>query len=94
MDNVLLSDHTEILEQIHEKGCLNLYIDGGITIQNFLKEDLIDEIIITVFPLLLGGGPSLFSELPKELQFELVESRVYFDQLVQQHFIRTRKPEK
>ena len=29
---------TEILEQIHQKGLYQLYIDGGATIQSFLKE--------------------------------------------------------
>lgn len=79
---------SEILDQIHNKGCYRLYIDGGITIQRFLKEDLIDELIITIIPVLLGGGPPLFSELPKLLEFELVESKVYFKQLVQHHFKR------
>lgn len=81
---------SEILKQIHKKGYPRLYIDGGNTIQSFLKEDLIDEIIITVFPVLLGGGSPLFSELPKELEFELIESRVYLNQLVQHHFRRNR----
>ena len=81
----------EILEQIHKKGYLKLYIDGGMTIQSFLKEDLIDEMIITIFPVLLGGGSPLFSELPKELEFDLVESKVYFNQLIQHHFRRNRK---
>jgi dihydrofolate reductase len=81
----------EILVQIHAKGCQRLYIDGGITIQNFLKEDLIDEMIITVFPIVLGGGTPLFTELPNALQFELVHSKVYLKQLVQHHFKRNRK---
>lgn len=85
---------TEILEQIHKKGYSRLYIDGGITIQRFLKEDLIDEIIITIIPVVLGGGSQLFSELPGELAFELVESRVYLNQLVQNHFRRKRKSNK
>jgi len=81
----------EILEQIHKKGYHQLYIDGGITIQSFLKEDLIDEMIITIFPVLLGGGAPLFSKLPKALEFDLVESKVYFNKLIQQHFRRHRK---
>ncbi len=81
---------TEVLEQIHSQGHTRLYIDGGSTIQSFLKEDLIDEMIITTFPIVLGGGPSLFGEFPKELQFELVESKVFFGQLVQNHFVRKR----
>jgi len=82
---------TEILEQIHKMGYFRLYVDGGITIQSFLKEDLIDEMVITNFPLMLGGGSRLFSELPKELAFELVGSRVYSNQLVQRSYVRNRK---
>ena len=38
---------SEVIETIHQKGYRHLYIDGGVTVQNFLKEDLIDEMIIT-----------------------------------------------
>lgn len=82
---------TGILEQIHQKGFYRLYIDGGKTIQSFLKEDLIDDIIITVIPILLGGGSSLFSELPKKLEFECIESKVYLDKVVQNHFRRIKE---
>jgi dihydrofolate reductase len=79
---------TEILEQIHTKGYHRLYIDGGATIQGFLKEDLIDELIITTIPILLGGGSPLFSNLPKHLKLELVGSKVYLEALVQNHYLR------
>jgi len=81
---------SEILTQIHKKGRFRLYIDGGNTISGFLREDLIDEMVITVFPILLGGGAPLFSELPNALEFELVASKVYFKQLVQHHYRRKR----
>lgn len=80
----------QILEKIHNKGYHRLYIDGGVTIQNFLKEDLIDEITITTIPIVLGGGSALFSVLPKELEFTLVESKIFLNQLVQSHYRRKR----
>lgn len=80
----------QILEKIHNKGYHRLYIDGGVTIQNFLKEDLIDEITITTIPIVLGGGSALFSVLPKELEFTLVESKIFLNQLVQNHYRRKR----
>jgi dihydrofolate reductase len=43
---------TEILDQIYEKGFKQLYVDGGTTIRNFLKEGLIDEMVITTIPVL------------------------------------------
>ncbi len=80
----------EILEQIHQKGFYRLYIDGGGTIQNFLKEDLIDSMIITIIPKLLGGGIPLFAELPGPLDFECTESKVYSNRVVQNTFVRKR----
>ncbi len=79
---------TEILNQIHEKGLYRLYIDGGTTIRNFLKEDLIDEMVITTIPILLGGGSSLFAELPNELKFELIGAQTYLNQITQNHYKR------
>ncbi|MEZ5083789.1 MAG: dihydrofolate reductase family protein [Bacteroidales bacterium] len=79
---------TEILEQIHAKGHERLYIDGGTTIRNFLKEDLIDEMVLTTIPIILGGGSSLFSELPNELKFELIGTKTYLNQVTQNHYKR------
>ena len=81
---------TEILDQIHEKGYQRLYIDGGTTIRNFLKADLIDEMVLTTIPILLGGGSSLFAELPNELKFELIGKKTFLNQITQNHYIRKR----
>ena len=80
----------EILEQIHKKGYQRLYIDGGTTIISFLKSDLIDEMILTTIPILLGGGSSLFAELPNELKFELVGTKTFLNQITQDHYKRKR----
>lgn len=80
----------EVLEQIHTKGFMNLYIDGGVTIQNFLKEDLIDEMIITTIPVLLGGGSPLFGDLESTLNFTCVKTETFLDAIVQNHFVRQR----
>lgn len=79
---------TDVLDKIHAKGYKNLYIDGGTTIQNFLKEDLIDELIITKIPILLGGGSPLFGELENPLKFEFVSMKTYLGQMVQTHYKR------
>lgn len=79
---------SEILKSIHSKGYESLYIDGGKTIQSFLNEDLIDELIVTTIPILLGGGASLFGELHKEQKFELLESKVQLEHIVQSRYKR------
>lgn len=81
----------QVLNELENKGFHRLYIDGGKTIQSCLQKDLIEEMIITVFPVLLGGGIPLFGNLDKHLAFELVSSKVYLEQLVQLHY-RRRKP--
>ena len=81
---------TDILRLIHELGHRNLYIDGGKTIQSFLKEDLIDEMIITTIPYLLGEGISLFGPLTQRLSFKCVGSTIYLNSIVQNRFVRDR----
>ncbi len=77
-----------VLNQIHAKGHHSLYIDGGKVIQQFLNEDLIDEIILTTIPILLGGGVPLFAHLPKELAFELKKSDVFLGEITQRIYVR------
>ena len=81
---------TEIIASLNEKGFEQLYIDGGSTIQSFLREDLIDEMIITVLPLLLGGGAPLFKDLPDPLSFDLLRTDVLLEAMVQSHYRRKR----
>lgn len=81
---------SEVVASIHEKGYKNLYIDGGATIHSFLTEDLIDELIISTIPILLGGGIPLFREFPGALEFEHVHSEVFLGQVVQNSYRRKR----
>ena len=81
---------SNVLAAIHEYGYKELYIDGGSTIQSFLKEDLIDEMIVTVLPILLGGGSPLFGELAEPMHFEHVKTEVLLNAIVQNHYRRRR----
>lgn len=79
-----------IIGSLKVKGIRNLYIDGGKTIQGFLQEDLIDEMIITRIPILLGSGIPLFGKNNLELKFEHVETEVFNNLLVRSKYIRKR----
>ncbi len=81
---------TEVIATLNSQGYQNLYIDGGKTIQGFLQHDLIDELIITTIPVLLGGGIPLFAELTAPLKFKHVKAERLVDCLVQNSFIRQR----
>jgi dihydrofolate reductase len=89
--NLVKGRLTDILERIHQNGNFRLYIDGGSTIRSFLKEDLIDEMVITIIPILLGGGIPLFSGLPNEIEFTCTRSELFLNTIVQNTFIRNRK---
>lgn len=80
----------ELVEQLRKRGYENLYVDGGITIQSFLAHDLIDEMIITRLPIVLGSGIPLFGELEEPLRFRHVSTEVYDNALVKSHYRRTR----
>ncbi|KOO15014.1 diacylglycerol kinase [Vibrio xuii] len=79
----------EVVQNLNEQGYMDLYIDGGKTIQSFLKEGLIDEMSITTIPVLLGGGSPLFGELDMMQSFKLVESQIHLDAIVQTTYHRT-----
>lgn len=81
-------DPDKLLEWINSKGFYKLYIDGGSTIQAFLAEDKIDEMIISRIPVVLGGGYPLFGSLPQMLQFSLKKSEVFLNEIVQDTYIR------
>jgi dihydrofolate reductase len=86
-------DTQEVLQAIHEKGYERLYIDGGKVIQSLLKENLIDEMIITTIPVILGTGISLFGETNGILKFKCIQSKVFENGLSQNVYISKRKVE-
>lgn len=77
-----------ILKSLGSKGYTNLYIDGGQTIQSFLKQDLIDEIIITRIPIILGNGIPLFVEMDMEIKLRHVNSEILPAGLVKNTYSR------
>ncbi len=66
-----------LVAQLSSKGAKHLYIDGGRTIQNFLKAGLVSQLTITTIPILLGTGRPLFGPLPSDQKLSLIASRSY-----------------
>lgn len=87
---LIKGDIKSINKKLKEKGYNNLYIDGGLTVQSFLKEDLVDELIITTIPILLGGGIRLFGDLDSALEFRCTKSEKYSNGICQNRFERHR----
>lgn len=85
---VLRGDPRDIVIQLNQRGFENLYIDGGQTIQRFLMEDLINEIIITTASVILGEGIPLFQGLSKDIKFECMKVEVLNPYLVKHYYVR------
>lgn len=70
----------------------NIFIDGGAEIVNeLLKENLIDEFVISVISILVGNGTKLFKDGRPELKLELVSTKHFDKGLTQLHYKRTDK---
>ena len=78
---------TDLVAKLRSQGKRHLYIDGGITIQSFLSERLINELTITVIPILLGTGKPLFGPLPFDIPLLHVLTRVYEFGFVQHKYL-------
>jgi len=79
-----------IIKELGDKGLRNIYIDGGVLIQSFLAGDLIDEMIITTVPVLLGDGVPLFAKLRRQLKFTHIRTEILAGCLVKTHYTRKR----
>lgn len=66
-----------LVDRLSADGARRLYVDGGITIQHFLAAGLIDDITITLIPVLIGDGRPLFGALAKDVKLAHVASRIF-----------------
>jgi dihydrofolate reductase len=67
----------------------NIWLVGGADIaKEFLKNNLIDEIILTIIPIILGDGIPLFAKGCEEHTLELLNTKSYDTGVVQLHYLR------
>jgi dihydrofolate reductase len=76
----------EIAKKLADTGAQHVYVDGGITVQRFLAAGLIQSLIITRVPVLIGDGIPLFGSLPHDVKLRHVETRQYASGLVRSEY--------
>jgi dihydrofolate reductase len=76
----------EIVARLTARGIQHAYVDGGITIQEFLRAGLIQRLIVTRVPVLIGTGIPLFGPTNGDIALEHIATRHYASGLVQSEY--------
>jgi dihydrofolate reductase len=77
----------EIVARLAQRGMKHVYIDGGVTIQRFLRAGLIQRLAITRIPVLLGNGIPLFGSLSHDIRLDHVATRWFPSGMVQSEYV-------
>jgi dihydrofolate reductase len=76
----------DIVAKLAATGSQHLYVDGGITVQGFLRAGLVTRLVVTRVPVLIGEGIPLFGSLPHDVRLSHVATRSYPSGLVQSEY--------
>lgn len=80
-------DPADVVSQLAARGIGHIYVDGGITIQRFLRAGLVQRLVITRVPVLIGEGIPLFGALQGDIALRHVATRQYASGLVQSEYV-------
>jgi dihydrofolate reductase len=80
-------DPAELMSRLADRGVRHVYVDGGITIQGFLRAGLIQRLIITRIPVLIGDGIPLFGATQRDIALKHIATRQYASGLVQSEYV-------
>lgn len=75
-----------VVSKLAATGATHAYIDGGITVQRFLRAGLIQRLTITRVPVLIGDGIPLFGSLEKDIQLRHIATKQYASGLVSSEY--------
>jgi dihydrofolate reductase len=79
-----------LMQSLSIKGWTRAYVDGGQVIQSFIKAGLIEDLIITRLPILLGRGLPLFGALPRDVRLDHIKTAAFPSGFVQSMYrVRT-----
>jgi len=83
---VMASTPQELVEQLAREGYKHVYLDGGKVIQSFLREGLVDDMTLTIIPVLIGEGLPLFGNMDEDIKLRLLQSRSWDNGFVQSKY--------
>ena len=74
------------MSRLAARGIGHIYVDGGVTIQRFLRAGLIQRLVVTRVPVLIGAGIPLFGAVERDIRLRHVATREYASGLVQSEY--------
>jgi dihydrofolate reductase len=77
-----------LIDRLGAEGAKHVYVDGGNAIAQFLAAGLIDDVTVSVIPILLGEGAPLAPKIGKDVRLSLIEHRAFESGLVQLRYRR------
>jgi dihydrofolate reductase len=90
-DDVIFTaeDIEEVLKKAKRLTSKNVWIEGGADVaQQFLDRRLLDEIVLSIVPVILGDGVRLFGKTQSPVELSLRETRSFDKGLVQLVYAR------
>lgn len=75
-----------ICDELAHRGLRELYVDGGNTAQRFLAAGVVDRVIITRVPVVLGAGIPLFGKTPSDLRLLHMRTQAFVNGMVQSEY--------
>ncbi|HTR76630.1 MAG TPA: dihydrofolate reductase family protein [Gemmatimonadaceae bacterium] len=76
----------EVMSRLAAAGAQHVYVDGGVTIQGFLRAGLINRLVVSRVPVLIGSGIPLFGTLPRDVVLRHVATKAFRGGLVQSEY--------
>lgn len=84
--SITRQDPDGVMASLAEKGWTRAYVDGGLVVQSFLRAGLVEDMTITLIPILIGNGRRLFGQLDRDIDLELLASKSFPSGLVQTRY--------
>lgn len=79
-----------LLERLGEEGAKHVYVDGGVVVAQALAAGLVDEVTVSIVPIVLGEGTPLAPRVGRDVPLELVSHRAFESGLVQLRYVVAR----
>lgn len=77
---------SEIMALLESRGCKRVYVDGGAVVQSFLRDGLVQDMRITLVPILIGGGIRLFGDIAADIDLKLRRAEPHPSGLLTTHY--------